>query len=223
MSMYAIQRTLSEGGIQSAMDYWWSKRNIDLHTQIPAVVTKVDYIKNCVTVLPVISTWLDNEKVLDFMECIDVPMSLLSNGVAGGAKITIPCIIGSVGLLKFSERDVSNWLQSQGNIVVHPEIKDNLSMGISMYPVSFEMGLFTPSSAIEWDSENIVIQHGTNVIKLPKTGNITVNGAVITPDGNVITKNGTDLDAFKAEFDLHVHGGIQTGSGFSALPTPQTP
>jgi hypothetical protein len=223
MSVYKSEIDLSQMGMQNMMDYWFSKRSIDIHTQLPAVVTKVDYIKNSVTVLPLITTFVNSEKALPFKECEGVPVKLLSNGVTGGAKMTIPCVVGSVGLLQFSERDVSNWLQSVGNEVVDPNIKDVLSMGVTLYPVSFEMGLFTPSSAIEWDSENIVIQHGTNVIKLPKTGNITINGAAITPSGNVITKNGTDLDAFKLEFDLHVHGGIQTGSGFSALPTPQTP
>lgn len=51
-------------------------------------------------------------------------------------------------------------------------------------------------------------------------GELNVNGATITADGKVITKEGVDLDAFKAEYDDHKHtsikplhsDGTQTGS-----------
>ena len=210
MSIYDTQRDISEGGIQSVLDYWWSKRNIDLHTQIPAKVVEVNYTKNAVTVQPLIKTYINADQTMAFPQCIDVPMALLSSG-RGAAKITIPVKVGAIGLLKFSERDIANWIQSVGNEIVLPEIKDNLSMGAKMYPVSFEVGLFTPASAIDWDSENIVIDN--------PTGNVLVNGCIITPEGNVITKNGTDLDQLKADFDAHVHGGVTSGGASTSTPT----
>lgn len=186
---------------------------MDLHTQIPAKVISVDYVKNSVTVQPLIKTYINKDQAIAFPQCIDVPAKLISNG-KGGAKITIPFTVGRVGILKFSERDLTNWINGVGNEIVLPNIKDNLSMGVTLYPMSFEMGLFTPASAIDWDSENIVIQHGDNFIKLPLTKGqpILINDAQVTSTGNIITKNGTDLDQLKADFDAHLHSGVQSGS-----------
>jgi len=189
MSIENNQRDLASVSPQQFLDYWWSKRNIDLHTQIPAKVVEVDYIKNSVKVQPLIKTFINNSQALA-MEQIDVPMSLLSTGV-GGASITLPVKAGCVGLLKFSERDTTNWINGVGNEVVEPLIKDNLSMGVKVYPVSFEVGLFTPASAIEWDSENIVI----------------VNGASVTlhkPDGTVIIKNDDCSGSFNADGSIEL-------------------
>ena len=43
-------------------------------------------------------------------------------------------------------------------------------------------------------------------------GNATINGAVITKSGNVITAGGVNLDEFKKAFDAHIHGGVKAGS-----------
>ena len=147
MSVYDTQRDIANTGISQALDYWWSKRNINLHTQLPAKVVKVDYIKNSVTVQPLISTYINNSQTISFPE-IDVPMSLMSTG-KGGAKITLPVKAGAIGLLQFSERDPTNWLLGVGDEEVKPLAKENLSMGASLYPISFEVGLFTETSAIE--------------------------------------------------------------------------
>ena len=44
----------------------------------------------------------------------------------------------------------------------------------------------------------------------------------ITPDGNVITKNGTNLDSFYKDYTKfkaeHTHGGVETGSGNTGVP-----
>jgi hypothetical protein len=223
----SAQRELASGGLQQFMDHWWSKRNIDLHTMIPAKVLEVNYVKNSVTVQPLIKTYVNHDIAIPFPQCIDVPVSLISNGL-GGAKITIPIKSGAVGLLKFSERDTTNWVNSIGTGIVDPDIKENLSMGSKLYPISFEVGLFTPSSAIEWDSENIVIQHGDHSIKLPllPSDPILINGVSITASGNVVTSAGTDLDQLKADFDtlntdfgLHVHTGNQ-GADTSTWKAP---
>lgn len=256
MNIYSTQQDLAEDGLQEVLDYWFSKRNVDLHTQIPARVVQVNYKENSVKVQPLIRTAINKDQALDYPQ-ISVPMSLLSTG-KGRAKITLPVKVGCVGLLKFSERDTTNWINSDGNEVVNPEVLDNLSLGVKMYPISFEVGLFTKSSAIEWDSENLVVANGKSSITEAPDGTITVknsngsitlnkeggivcsvgnakltvshdgmitaNGATITQDGNIITKTGTNLDEFKAEFNIfkttHVHAGVTSGSESTSPPTP---
>jgi len=47
-------------------------------------------------------------------------------------------------------------------------------------------------------------------------GSAVINGCTIDKDGNVITKAGTDLDQFKADYDAHTHN-YNPGPG---SPTP---
>lgn len=64
------------------------------------------------------------------------------------------------------------------------------------------------------DNQYTITTGGTSVevngdtINITSSGNTTVNGCVITPSGNVITANGTDLDAFKAQYDAHGHATV---------------
>lgn len=44
-------------------------------------------------------------------------------------------------------------------------------------------------------------------------GESKFNGGTITKDGNFITKQGVDLNAFWQDYINHVHGGVQTGGG----------
>ena len=219
MNIYDTQRDIAQQGLLDVLDYWWSKRNLDLHTQIPAKVVKVDNKKNTVTVQPLISTYINSSQTISFPEC-EVPVGLVATS-KGEARITLPSslYVGSVGLLYFSERDPTNWLIGVGNEEVKPLTKENLSMGANLYPIKFEVGLFTEASAIEWDSENIVIGLGKSLILVKPDGNVVINGCTITPLGNVVTKAGTDLDQLKSDFDSHVHGGVQSGGSSTNTPT----
>lgn len=217
MSLYENQMELGDTGMLQFLDYWWSKRNPDLHTQLPGKIVSIDYASNSATIQPLITTYINAETTIPFPQCIEVPINLISSG-KGGAKITIPLKAGTTGLIKFSERDVTNWISGTGTEIVDPKIKDNLSMGAKLYPVSFEAGLFTKASAIEWDSANIVIDNpGAKVL---------INGATVTDGGDdFVTSEGISLKNFKAEYDsfiemynAHTHSGVISGGGTSGVP-----
>ncbi len=64
-------------------------------------------------------------------------------------------------------------------------------------------------SIIMDDDGTITASNGSGTFTLQSGGDIDANGATITTGGNVITAAGTDLDAFKAEYDGHQHTGNQ--------------
>lgn len=61
-----------------------------------------------------------------------------------------------------------------------------------------------------------VLQNGSGNVTLTPGGAVDANGATITTGGNVITANGTDLDAFKQQYDSHFH--ISASSGDPSGP-----
>ena len=58
-----------------------------------------------------------------------------------------------------------------------------------------------------------LMQNGAGTFKLQADGTFLINGLKITPDGNVITAAGTNLNT-------HRHGGVTPGSGTSGVPVP---
>lgn len=58
-----------------------------------------------------------------------------------------------------------------------------------------------------------LMQNGAGSFQLQADGTFLINGLKITPDGNVITATGTNLNT-------HRHGGVTPGSGTSGVPVP---
>ncbi|MFL1549770.1 Gp138 family membrane-puncturing spike protein [Pseudomonas sp. D47] len=58
-----------------------------------------------------------------------------------------------------------------------------------------------------------LMQNGAGSFQLQADGTFLINGLKITPDGNVITAIGTNLNT-------HRHGGVTPGSGTSGVPVP---
>lgn len=58
-----------------------------------------------------------------------------------------------------------------------------------------------------------LMQNGAGSFQLQADGAFLINGLKITPDGNVITAAGTNLNT-------HRHGGVTPGSGTSGVPVP---
>lgn len=56
-----------------------------------------------------------------------------------------------------------------------------------------------------------LMQNGSGMFQLLADGSFLINGLTITPDGNVITASGVNLN-------LHIHSGVTPGSGNSGAP-----
>lgn len=56
-----------------------------------------------------------------------------------------------------------------------------------------------------------LMQNGAGMFQLQADGSFLINGLKITPDGNIITATGVNLNT-------HLHGGVTPGSGNSGVP-----
>jgi hypothetical protein len=151
----------------------------------------------------------------DEITIYDVPVIWPS---AGGGLFSCPLEVGNTVWLSFSQRNLEDWIYSDGTQEVIP----GDSRHFSMTDAVAIPGLYTALSNLKPSTENVEIKFGNHLIslrpsgelyvtnggaeiKLNPSGTITANGATITTNGNVITANGTNLDQFYAAYLAHVH------------------
>lgn len=193
----------------------------DVHTILPVKITSVDYSKKTANVLPLVKTKIGVSKSVAYPELAGVPLVVLSGGKA---RITFPVKAGDTGIVLFSERDVSNVLASTGTDTVEPLMSNYLGL----FPIAVICGISINSDSEEISNEDIVIenelskislkpdgtttiQNGSSSIVQEPNGNVRVNGLTVTPDGNIITASGVNLNEFYQKFMSHVHSGVQRG------------
>lgn len=198
-----------------AIDKVISKKLFDVHTSMPCVVTAVDLGKEIPTV-DVQVLWEgtnDESSALNYKypAVYDVAIYMLS--VSPNIKITVPVKVGTLGIVLFPEKPIRGF-----------NGKDKVSINVTTNRESFPLTgiLFLPSYQCgPIDPDNIIIKNETSIITVKKdsiditapTG-MTINGLTITPDGDVVTKDGVSLNNVKAVYNSHNHGGGTT-------PTPQ--
>ena len=208
------------------MDYWLGVRMNNVHTQIPAKVKAVDYDKGMVTVQPLIKTFMRKGITVNYPAIAEVPIKYPS-AKRGKARMTMPTAVNDIGVLYFSEKDNEIYRASSGEAIVEPVSEKALGLGGKLFPMCWEGEFFTGSKGMSVDGENIVIENedsivimgtdymklhnGSAIVELQKNGEINANGATITPDGNVITAGGADLQALWDKNWIHNHGGVVRG------------
>ena len=202
-------------------------------TGMPAIVVSVAEYgdKQFVDVKPAISRLRETGEVIsnDEITIYDVPVVWPSSG---GALFSCPVVVGDTVWLAFSQRNIEDWLYSDGSAEVIPGDSRHFSMTDA---VAFP-GLYTALSNLKPSTENVELKWGDKLISLKPSGEIqitnssanitlnpdgtiTANGATITTDGNVITANGTDLDQFYQTYLAHVHGGVTSGGSSTSTPS----
>jgi hypothetical protein len=203
-------------------------------TGMPGIIVSVAEYgdKQFVDVKPALSRVLETGQVIsnDEITIYDVPVIWPS---AGGGLLSFPIKVGDTVWLSFSQRNLEDWLYSDGTQEVIP----GDSRHFSMTDAVAEPGLYTALSNLKPSTENVEIKFGNHLIslrpsgelyvtnggaeiKLNPSGTITANGATITTNGNVITANGTNLDQFYADYLAHIHPAkpASSPSDFSGPP-----
>lgn len=124
----------------------------------------------------------------------------------GGAFIADP-ETGDIGTFVADDRDTS--VVDATSAAANPGSGSTSSLSYGTYYGSTRAG--APSQWFSWTPTGFHIQdkNGNTIVGGP--GGVTINGCLITPAGDVVTKKGTDLDN-------HVHGGVTTGGGDTGPP-----
>lgn len=202
-------------------------------TGMPAIVVSVAEYgdKQFVDVKPAIARLRETGEVIsnDEITIYDVPVIWCGSG---DFLLSGPVEVGHTVWLSFSQRNIEDWLYSDGSSEVIPGDSRHFSMTDA---VAFP-GLYTALSNLKPSTENVELKWGDKLISLKPSGEIqitnssanitlnpdgtiTANGATITTDGNVITANGTDLDQFYQTYLAHVHGGVTSGGSSTSTPS----
>lgn len=191
----------------------------NLHTNIRGKVVGVDYSGPTVDVLPMAYTEFASGTVDKYPVIYDVPIHFPS-GAGGKARLSMPIKVGDVVGLNFSERNeddtsdmnthqlFAGWAVTQifTNANRKPSHPDNVVLENDK-----AVSEYKPDGTFTFNNGKVSITYQTD-------GNVKVNGATITPDGNVITKKGVNLDDFWDKYVRHTHGGVESG-GSKTQPT----
>lgn len=192
----------------TAIDRLISTRLYDTHTQMPCEVTAVNLNKEIPTV-DVKVLWegrsQENSSLnYKYPEILDVPVYMLAAGP--DVRITVPIKVGTLGVVLFPEKPLYefDW-KTSSKVVMTSELTSFPLQGLLFLP-SYQCGPV--------DANNIIIQNKSCIItitgesvNISAPSGMTVNGAQITPDGDVVTAAGVSLNNVKAVYNAHTHGG----------------
>ncbi|QEQ94904.1 hypothetical protein pEaSNUABM56_00105 [Erwinia phage pEa_SNUABM_56] len=225
--------------LDAAMGLFINKTLREFHTNVRGTVVDVDYSVPSVTVQPNASTEFSDGTIDAYPAVFDVPLQMPS-GNAGKARLTMPIKAGDQVGLSFSERNegsktdmsthglFAGWAVSQifsdGNaIAIDPDNVElwNDKVHFSLTPEG-DYTLTGPVGTLKVDKAGVwTFDNGAAKFTAQTDGNFDMNGAKVTPDGNVITKSGTNLDEFYAWFKRHGHNYTWTdpaGTGTTQAP-----
>jgi hypothetical protein len=139
---------------------WIAGARADIHTALPAKVTRVDLAKGLVDVKPLIKSGWENDdgdRVVEAVPVIcDVPIAFPG---AGGMRVTFPVTVDDTGLVLFSEASLDAWLDAPAGNDVDPldDRRHHLSDGI------FLPGLRPASSP--WTADASVLTIGATAAR----------------------------------------------------------
>ena len=232
--MATIQR------IDTALGIYLKREMRDFHTGVRGVIIEVDYDVPSCTVQPMASTTYENGNVDEFPPIYDVPLQVIA-GNNGKAKLTMPVKAGDMVGLTFSERNEDDktdtsthglfpgWAITEifpsGGGKIHPENVElwNDQVHVSMTPEG-DFTLQGPIGQLKVDKTGTFsFTNGAATLEAQVGGAIMMNGAKITPDGNLITAKGVNMNDFYEYFMRHTHHYTWTdGEGQSDTQMPNS-
>lgn len=160
----------------------WAQIN-EIHTNLPAVVTKVDYSTGLISALPLIKDKRSENKVITYAEIGDIPLMVYSSS-NNTARVTLPVKEGDLVAIHFSERDSSSFILGNGLSASEP--KEYSPLGL--YPLYAVPSVTPVSKARPIDPNNIIIENGVSVITIEPSGKILVNSPTeVTVTSPVVT------------------------------------
>jgi len=193
----------------------------DVCTCVPGHVLAFDPVRQLAQVQVGIQRVDINNASFAVPPIIEVPVCFPGGDFAMEYQIDPGC----EGLIHFSQRCVDGWLQS-GGVAANPigrfhNLQDALFMPgyrslQNVLPDFQNNGIRLRNETgdqFAWlkNDGSIAVENAAGHIRIAADGTVTINGATITPAGDVVSATGISLSA-------HVHGGVQSGGSNTGAP-----
>lgn len=175
----------------------------NLYTAMPAqVVSVADFpTEQTIDVKPVVRRVYEDTTVLESPDIYSVPVMFPS---AGGGLLSFPIQVGDTVLLVFSMRSIEDWLEGDGSIVT-----PNSSRAHSLSDAIAIPGLYTKTTHLEPNAENVELKFKEMMVKLEPDNTLTVSNPegsiVLDPSGN-ITMNASGNVNITAGGNVNIQG-----------------
>lgn len=190
-------------------------------TSLPGHVLTFDPVTQLAQVQPGVSRVDINGVEFTIPPIIEVPVYFPGGDYCVEYQIDPLC----EGDILFSQRCIDGWVQS-GGVAANPVGRFH-----NMQDAMFLPGFRSRPNALPdfqnngirirnragiqfvWlkNDNTISMENGAGMFQLLADGSFLINGLTITPDGNIITAAGVNLN-------LHIHSGVTPGSGNSGAP-----
>jgi len=193
----------------------------DVCTCVPGHVLAFDPVRQLAQVQVGIQRVDINNASFTVPPIIEVPVCFPGGDFALEYQIDPGC----EGLIHFSQRCVDGWLQS-GGVAANPigrfhNLQDALFMPgyrslPNVLPDFQNNGIRLRNEAgdqFAWlkNDGSIAVENAAGHIRIAADGTVTINGATITPAGDVVSATGISLST-------HAHGGVQSGGSNTGAP-----
>lgn len=175
-----------------------------MHVTLPARVESYDATRQCVDAQPLIKREFAREDGSTGVERLPVVTRcpVVFPG-SGGYRLTFPIEAGSVVVLHFTSASLDRWLAIGGEVAPEDGRKLSLSDAFAVPGGHSFAGSTAPTTTAP---EDAMVLHAA----LLRLGGPAATDPVVRK---------SDLDAFITTFNVHVHAGVTTGAGVSAVPT----
>lgn len=198
--------------LTGAFNVMFNHINKKMQNSLPVKVTKVSADRKFVNVQPQILVVDSEGETILRGEIKGIPV--ITSG-AGNFLISFNITVGDLGWIESSDRDISLFKQS------YSQSKPNTKRMHNFSDARFVPDVMTGFNIAEEDAGALVIQNrdgsvkislNDSRIKMQSPSNIEINGAKITPTGDVVTATGVSLDN-------HPHNQSNDSGGNTEQPT----
>lgn len=176
---------------------------------LPCKITSINWGVPSVDLTPLAYDTDPNGQAINISDLYDVPLFVFGDK---DTRISVPVEVGTKVVCLLSDVDLTGIMTGTGAQPTAFQKRNDL------YPLLALPSFFTPAEPLTISSENIEVINKTAKLEIKPDGNIYANGGNITPDGNFITKKGTNLDEFYSKYLEHTHGGVDRGTGNTDAP-----
>tara|TARA_R100000951_G_scaffold62227_1_gene52219 strand:- start:2180 stop:2836 length:657 start_codon:yes stop_codon:yes gene_type:complete len=198
--------------LTGAFNVMFNHINKKMQNSLPVKVTKVSSDRKFVNVQPQILVVDSDGGTILRSEIKGIPV--VTSG-AGNFLISFNILVGDLGWIESSDRDISLFKQS------YDQSKPNTKRMHNFSDSRFIPDIMTNFTINAEDSDSMVIQNrdgsvkislNSSRIKMHSPSDIEINGAKITPSGDVVTASGVSLNN-------HPHNQSNDSGGNTEQPT----